>query len=243
MLPPVEGFHGGVSRQWARPGATLGWYVAQYDGEIAFVDAEVGRVLDALEASAARGRTLVVVTSDHGESLGEHDYYFDHGENLFDPCLRVPLLVAGPGLVAGRTDVLATTLDLVPTVLDALKVSYPADLAGQSLLPATRGERRPDRARLVGQNDRNLIGAWDARFKIVATPLDRGDGTAFALYDRREDPGETRDAGRAQPEKAREQRRELELFRERADSQLARRGASSRAGRARRGSAQRRASS
>ena len=74
----------------------------------------------------------------------------------------------------------------------------------------------------MGQNDRNLMGAWDARFKTVATPLDRGDGTAFALYDRREDPGETRDAGRAQPEKAREQRRELELFRERADSQLAR---------------------
>jgi arylsulfatase A-like enzyme len=220
VLAPVEGFHGGVSRPWAKPGRTLGWYVSQYDGEIAFADAEVGRVLDALAASPAAGKTLVVVTSDHGESLGEHDYYFDHGENLFDPCQRVPLLIAGPGIAPGRTDVLASTLDLVPTVLDAVKVSYPPDLAGRSLLPATRGERRPDRSRLFGQNDRNLMGAWDARFKIVAAPRD--DGTAWALYDRKADPGETRDAAKAQPEKMREERRELEIFRESVDAQGAR---------------------
>ena len=160
-----------------------------------------------------------MITSDHGESLGEHDYYFDHGENLFDPSMRIPLLVAGPGVAPGqRTDVLATTLDLVPTILDAVKVSYPPDLAGESLLPAARGERRPDRPRLQGQNDRNLLGAWDRRFKIVATPSDAG--ARYALYDRERDPGETRDASRAQPERAREERRELELFRERIDAQL-----------------------
>jgi len=219
VLAPVDGFHGGVSRPWAKPGKTLGWYVAQYDGEIAAVDAEVGKLLDALDASAVRDRTLVVLTTDHGESLGEHGYYFDHGENLFDPSVRIPLVVAGPGVRAGsRTDVLATTLDLVPTVLDAVKVSYPPDLAGESLLPATRGERRPDRARLQGQNDRNLLGAWDRRFKVVATPSD--EGARYALYDRERDPGETRDASRASPERMREERRELELFRERIDAVL-----------------------
>ena len=64
----------------------LGYYVAQYDGEIAAVDAggraRAGR---ARAPRAAADRTLVVLTSDHGESLGEHDYYFDHGEDLFDP--------------------------------------------------------------------------------------------------------------------------------------------------------------
>jgi arylsulfatase A-like enzyme len=219
-LRPVGGFHGGVSKQWAVPGKSLGWYVAQYDGEIAAVDAEVGRVLDALEASPARDRTLVVLTSDHGESLGEHGYYFDHGEDLFDPSMRIPLLVAGPGVKAGRSDVLATTLDLVPTVLDAAKVSYPPDLAGESLLPAVRGEPRPERKRLQGQNDRNLLGAWDRRFKIVATPAD--EGTRYALYDRASDPGETRDASPAHAERTREERRELELFRERIDAQLVR---------------------
>jgi arylsulfatase A-like enzyme len=219
-LRPVEGFHGGVPKQWAVPGKPLGWYVARYDGEIAAVDAEVGQLLDALDASAVRDRTLVVVTSDHGESLGEHEYYFDHGEDLFDPSIRIPLIVAGPGIPAGRrSDVLATTLDLVPTVLDAVKVSYPPDLAGESLLPAARGERRPDRPRLQGQNDRNLLAAWDRRFKVVATPL--GEGARYALYDRQADPGETRDASAAWAERAREERRELELFRERIDAQRA----------------------
>jgi len=195
--------------------------VAQYDGEIATVDAEVGKVLDALSASAVREETLVVLTSDHGESLGEHEYFFDHGENLFDPSMRIPLLVAGPGVKAGhRTDVLATTLDLVPTVLDAVKVSYPPDLAGGSLLGAARAERRPDRARLQGQNDRNLLAEWDRRFKIVATPSD--EGARYALYDRKLDPGETRDASPENPEKAREARRELELFRERIDALMVR---------------------
>jgi arylsulfatase len=220
-LRPVEGFHGGVPKQWAVPGKSLGWYVARYDGEIAAVDAEVGKLLDALDGSPVRDCTLVVITTDHGESLGEHDYYFDHGEDLFDPSIRIPLLVAGPGVEAGRrTDVLATTLDLVPTVLDAAKVSYPPDLAGESLLPALRGERRPDRPRLQGQNDRNLLGAWGPRFKVVATPSDAG--ARHALYDRESDPGETRDASRARTERAREERRELELFRERIDAQLAR---------------------
>jgi arylsulfatase A-like enzyme len=122
-----------------------------------------------------------------------------------------------PGL---RTDVLATTLDLVPTVLDAVKVSYPPDLAGESLMPAARGERRPDRPRLQGQNDRNLLGAWDRRYKIVAVPSD--EGARYALYDRASDPGETRDVTRESAQRAREERRELELFRERIDAWMVR---------------------
>ena len=220
-LAAVNGFHGGAPRQWAREGKPLGWYVAQYDGEIAAADGEIARVLEALAASPVRDRTLVVVTSDHGESLGEHDYYFDHGEDLFDPSLRIPLLVAGPGVTAGlRSGVLATTLDVVPTVLDAVKVSYPPDLAGQSLLPAARGDGRPLRARLSGQNDRNLLGSWDRRFKIVAAPSE--PAVRYSLYDRQRDPGETRDVSGAEPDRMREERRELELFRERSDALLAR---------------------
>jgi len=218
-LRVVDGYHGGVRKEWAKPGKSLGWYVAQYDGEIATVDAEVGRVLEALAASAVRDRTLVVITSDHGESLGEHDYYFDHGENLFDPSQRIPLLVVGPDVRPGqRTQVLASTLDFLPTVLDAVKVSYPPELAGESLLPALRGERRPDRARLQGQNDRNLLGAWDRRFKAVAVP--HGQGMRYALYDRERDPAETRDVSGTLVDRMRVERRELELFRERIDAQL-----------------------
>jgi arylsulfatase A-like enzyme len=153
-LPAVDGFHGGVRKQWAVAGRSLGYYVAQYDGEIAAADAEVGRVMGALRRSPAAGRTVIVIASDHGESLGEHDYYFDHGQDLHDPCLRVPLIVSVPGASRGRrVAALATTLDIVPTILDAVKVSYPPELSGQSLLPAVLGQPSTSRSRLFAQNE------------------------------------------------------------------------------------------
>jgi len=216
-LPPVDGFFGGVHRPWEVPGRSLSWYVAQYDGEILTVDGEVGRVLDALAASAVGEDTIVALTSDHGESLGEHDYFFEHGADLFDPCMRVPLVVAGPGFEGGRrTDALATTLDLVPTLLDAVKVSYPPGLSGQSLLPASRGDSLP-REWLPGQNDRNLLGVWGRRFKIVATPSE--DTARYALYDRASDPGETEDVGPRMPDRLDAERATLERFRREIDAE------------------------
>jgi choline-sulfatase len=221
-LPVVATLHGGIPHQWAVPGKNrLGYYVAQYDGEVATVDEQVGQVLDALSASAVKDRTIVVLTSDHGESLGEHDYYFDHGENLFDPSLRIPLVVVVPGAPKGRrSSVLASTLDLVPTILDAVEVSFPPDLAGHSLLPAVTGREPRPRPRLFGQNDRNLVATWDERLKLVATP--RGDGWRFSLYDRAQDPGETRDVSGRRPDDLRVERRELEVFLERSDQEWAR---------------------
>ena len=219
-LPIVPGLHGGIPKQWAVRGQDrLGYYVAQYDGEIAAVDQEVGRVMGALHDSGAADRTVVVLTSDHGESLGEHDYYFDHGEDVFEPSLRIPLMIAGPGLAAGkRADAFASTVDLVPTVLDAVKVSYPPELGGTSLLPVTRGES-PGLDRLFAQNERNLSATWDRRFKLVATPA--GDGRRLALYDRAQDPGETRDVSRSRAGDLRVQTRELDQQLERADREWA----------------------
>lgn len=220
-LEPVASFHGGVPRAWEVEGKPLGFYVAQYDGEILYTDQEVGRVLDALRASAVTDKTIVVVTSDHGESLGEHDYFFDHGQNLYDPSMRVPLIMSGPGFEPGlRSETLATTLDLVPTVLDAVKVSYPPGLTGHSLLAVGRGGRGPSRKALVGQNDRNLIGTWDERFKLVATPT--GDGARYALYDRDEDPGETGSVAEERPEDAEAWIGDLERFRRQIDAKAAR---------------------
>ena len=214
-LHTVDGFVGGIRKEWAVPGQDrLGYHVAQYDGEIAAVDQEVGRVLDALEGSPAARHTVVVVTSDHGESLGEHDYFFDHGQDVFDPSLRIPLLVAVPGVAGGgRTSALASTLDLVPTVLDAVKVSYPPDLAGTSLLPAMRGQALAGRDRLFARNDRNLSASFDARYKVVATPTD--SDLRYTMFDRASDPGERKE--RASGDDLRVWRRELELFLERAE--------------------------
>ena len=220
-LTVVPGFHGGIPRQWAVPGQDrVGYYSAQYDGEIAAVDQEVGRVLNALRGSGAWDRTLVVLTSDHGESLGEHGYYFDHGEDVFEPSLRIPLIVSLPGTLPGRSGVLASTLDVLPTILDAVKVSYPPDLSGSSLLGTLRSQVVRDGKKLYARNDRNLNAAWDRNMKIVATPQESG-GWRFALYDRLRDPGEGKDVSGPRPAELKGWRRELELFLERSDREWA----------------------
>jgi arylsulfatase A-like enzyme len=210
-LRVVKGYKAGVHEQLAVTGqGKLGYYVAQYDGEIAAVDEHVGRVLDALAEQGRLARTVVAVTSDHGESLGEHDYYFDHGENLFEPSLRIPLLLAAPGVKPQRSDALASTLDLLPTLLDAVKVSYPPELAGRSLLPGLIGGKAQPPERLFAQNDYNLRASFDERLKLVATPV--GDKDQWGLYDRQRDPGETRNVRQQRLDDFRVERRELDLY-------------------------------
>jgi arylsulfatase A-like enzyme len=184
------------------------------------VDQEVGRLLDALRDDGGLARTVVLVTSDHGESLGEHEYYFDHGEDLFDPSLRVPLIVSAPGGRQGvRNGAFASTLDVMPTLLDAVKVSYPPELAGHSLYPALTGGELPPRERLFAQNDLNLRGTFDRRFKLVATPV--GDNDQWGLYDRQADPREVVNVRQRKLEDFRVQRRELDLYFERMEKEWA----------------------
>jgi arylsulfatase A-like enzyme len=193
-LKVVDGFFGGVSKQWAEamPGKTrLSDYVNAYDGEVAYADAQVGQVLGALETAGVLGRATVIVTSDHGESLGEHDYYFDHGANLFDPVQRIPFIVLGRGTRAVRSEVLVSTLDIMPTLLDAARVSFPSGLSGHSVLPFAAGRLESTREILVGENDRGHQGIWDRRYKLIDTDP-RAAKPARRFFDRAEDPAEER---------------------------------------------------
>lgn len=220
-LRVTKGYRAGVHEHLAVQGQDrLGYYVAQYDGEVAAADREVGRVLEALRENGRLARSAVLITSDHGESLGEHDYFFDHGEDLFDPSLRVPLLVWAPGATPGlRSDVFASTLDVLPTLLDAVKVSYPPDLAGLSLYPELAGGQAASRQRLFAQNDLNLRGTFDRHYKLVATPV--GENDQWALFDRVADPAETRNVRQQRLDDFRVQRRELDIYFERMDKEWA----------------------
>jgi arylsulfatase A-like enzyme len=198
-LPEVVGFHGGVNRHLAAslPPGERSWgdFVDRYDAEILFADQHVGRVLKALQGGPAASTTAVVLTSDHGESLGEHDYFFDHGDDLFNPSLRVPLILSFPGFLPGgeRVSGAVSTLDVFPTILDLAQVSFPAGLQGKSVLPLVRGTRSSLHEALFFQNDRHLMAISNGRLKLIARPAADGESAGHALYDMFRDPAEEDD--------------------------------------------------
>ena len=111
-----------------------------YDGEIAYADHELGRLMESLRRKSPPEKTLVAVLSDHGESLGEHGEY-SHGVFLYDSTLRIAFLLAGPGVPPGlRVPQQARTIDLLPTILELLSAPSPAGVEGASLVPLFSGK-------------------------------------------------------------------------------------------------------
>jgi arylsulfatase A-like enzyme/Flp pilus assembly protein TadD len=160
---------------------------APYDGEIAGVDRQVGRLLAALTASGVLADTVVAAAADHGEALGEHGEN-THGVFLYDETLRVPLLVRGPGVKPARIASRVRLADLAPTLLALAQVPVPAAMQGTSLLRAT--EDRPVYA--ATEYPRRAFGwsplvSWRAdRFLYVRAPRPE-------LYDVVADPSEAHD--------------------------------------------------
>ena len=128
---------------WMPPGTTDKEYViAQYDGAIAYMDAAIQSIFTALEARGIADDTIVIVNGDHGETLYDHECWFDH-HGIYEPTLVVPLIIRYPGaLPAGkRVSGFNQHKDLVPTILELAELE-PQGLAldGRSLLPMVRGE-------------------------------------------------------------------------------------------------------
>jgi arylsulfatase A-like enzyme len=119
-------------------------YRRRYAQEVAYFDASFGRLLRAVRA---RGRPLVVAfTSDHGESLGEADYWFQHGHSATPELGQVPLLLEAPGLRPGRRSELVHHVDLMPTLLELAGLPVPRDASGIALGPYLRdAQPLPDR--------------------------------------------------------------------------------------------------
>jgi arylsulfatase A-like enzyme len=126
--------------------------LALYDGGVARADEMVGALVAALDRTGVAGRTIVIVTSDHGEEFWEHlDRAAQHGQSLYDELLRVPLVWSGPGLAPGTVvEDPVSLVDIVPTVLALAGVPVPPGLDGIDLTPALRGHGGlPDRAILA----------------------------------------------------------------------------------------------
>lgn len=119
----------------------------RYDTEVAAVDLAVERLITGVESHVAPDEMIVVFTADHGESLGEHDYW-GHGRFLYEPSLRIPLGMRWKGTIEQRViDDQATILDIAPTILELLDYEVPATFTGISWAEAAKGGALPpDRA-------------------------------------------------------------------------------------------------
>ena len=182
---------------YAPPSKFLG-ALSAYEGEIAFADREIGRLVIGLDVLGLRENTLVVVTGDHGEIVG-----VGHEGQVADGVLRVPLVMRQPGRLPEGARVAAQVglLDLAPTILEILEVPAPESFRGASLLPLIRGESAEGRPwtyfeTLYGSLEKRRglarYGFRSSDFKYVLNIRERqGEKTRIEeLYDLRSDPGQ-----------------------------------------------------
>ncbi len=174
-----------------------------YDGEIAYADEQVGRLLSGLEALGLADNTLVIFTADHGESLTEHDFFFDHGEYLYETCVRVPLIIRFPDrrYAQIRKTGQVRLVDLTPTILQLLGIKSPVSFDGKSLVPILEGSEPPGQRvsfgtiRLgEGEDVRSRFYVRQDGYKLIWN-LDRREEASTRpaveeLYDLTRDPDE-----------------------------------------------------
>jgi len=147
----------------------VGFYRAGYHGEIGYTDEQVGRLLDGIEERGLADEAIVVFTADHGESLGEREYWFAHGEFLSDALVRVPLLIHRPGTAPARRNEPVALTDLFATLLATLGVPATSDTAhGRNLLAedAAAAASTPYLATLAGGRWRRH-GIVEGEYKYV----------------------------------------------------------------------------
>ena len=174
-----------------------------YDGEIAFADQQLGRVMDWLKASGHEADTVVAMVADHGESLGEHDET-THAILIYQATLHVPMILAGPDVPSNQVALGPVgTVDLLPTLLGLLKVDPPKGLIGRDLRPSFSGQRlRPEP--LYAES---LFGRLNCRWSSLRT-LVEGEwkliqGAEPELYNLAQDPSEAENLAAAEPERVR----------------------------------------
>jgi signal transduction histidine kinase/arylsulfatase A-like enzyme len=180
--------------------AQINHLVGLYDGEIAFTDQQIGRLLDRLRQLGLDDNTLIILTSDHGQSFAEHDTWFA-GSSLYNATTRVPMIFSFPNRLP-RQRVLPTpamSVDLAPTILDTIGASIPDVFEGQSLLPVMLGHSAgEDRLAFTELADRSEVAVADRFWKLIWSSREQ-TAKLFYLGD---DPNELHDRSESDPDTA-----------------------------------------
>lgn len=187
--------------------------VARYDGAIAFVDHEIGRLIESLEENGILEQTLIILTADHAESLTEHGIYFTH-HGLYDEAIHVPLVLRAGGLPKSKiVKGFVQHTDIFPTILDILGTEVNIDFDGKSLIPLITDavkqlrteiyveEAQTERKRAIRTSDYKYIHALSEE-QAICTWCERVHGGMEELYDLNKDPQESNNIVEENPEVA-----------------------------------------
>lgn len=190
-----------------------------YDGEIAYADSAIGKLLERLRARKLYDSALIAVMADHGEAFGEHGER-GHGIFLYDPTIHVPLLIKLPGHAGRKIDARVGLVDVLPTILQSVGAPVPAEIQGKSLLPLLNHASKPEaeRAAYSETNYPQRAYGWSplralrtGKYLFVEAPRPE-------LYDQQSDPAAEHDLSSTAAAVAQTIQAQLDAIRQRTSS-------------------------
>ncbi len=184
---------------------------ALYDSEISYTDGYLGRFWEDLKKRGLLDKSMIIITSDHGEGFGEHGMYFTHGYDVTEEITRVPMLIKMPGNSPGGKIISSQVQasDIFSTVLDTADIRYKRSLLSKSLLPLIKGSSKPIRKYAYSYSSREQrYSVRDGRYKLIYSDKNG----SYSLYDTEKDRWETTDIKETEAERLQDMKRELDAF-------------------------------
>jgi len=193
---------GGIPRRLANLNndiTDLNYYINLYDTTIRYADDQIGELVQYLKKMGLDNKTVIIISSDHGESLGEHDLYFTHGFQLYEGLVRVPLIIKGaaPFLKKKKIAAQVQQVDIAPTILEILKIKKPLSMIGTGLMPLIKGNDDYSREYAFSFLGGDKIAVRTNEWKLIYT----FNNKEYELYNLKDDPGELSNVVSAEKEK------------------------------------------
>ncbi len=193
----------------------VAYHVAMYDAEIRFVDHQIEILLNRLKEEGLLENSIIVLWADHGESLGDHNYYFGHGRFPYNACLKIPFMIIHPEYHPSKINIPVSLLDLTPTLLDFLDIKQPLLFEGTSLVPLIDGKKREqvdifaESGHAIDFQKIMIRGDWKLIYIPDAHDRSEMQGKHFELYNLSLDPDETQNLSESNQQVLKEMKKSL----------------------------------